>query len=246
MTNAMVFNGVGKDFNQNGHPTTAIRHLSFTVRQGDYVCVLGRSGCGKSTLINLLLGLLSPDRGDISVFGSDPYKEFQILKGRIGCVFQGDRLLPWRSAIDNVLLPGEILGLKSVAHQQQAITLLHQFGLKGFEHARPSELSGGMRQRVAIARALISNPDILLADEAFGHLDEATGDSLRHDFKTIAKNGRKTVLHVTHSIDEALNLSDEIIVLGRPGKLLNIYPNTPEINRSDLRKKIVADLKIVH
>ena len=246
MSDVIVFNNVGKDFEQQDGPTTAIQNLSFTVQGGDYVCVLGRSGCGKSTLINLLLGLLNSDRGQITVFGKDPFSEFQQLKGRIGCVFQGDRLLPWRSAIDNVLLPSEILGLRTQEHHQYAATLLRQFGLQGFEKARPSELSGGMRQRVAIARALVSNPEILLADEAFGHLDEATGDSLRHDFKLTAKNGNKTVLHVTHSIDEAISLSDKIVMLGRQGKLLNIYANNDDSHKKELRDKIAEDLKRTH
>lgn len=243
MTNAIIFDGVGKDFMQNAQLTTAIKSLSFAIQKSDYVCVLGRSGCGKSTIINLLLGLIKPDRGTITILGHDPHKQFQNMKGRIGCVFQSDRLLPWRSALDNVMLPGEILGMKSSHHRQQAQALLQQFGLQGFEHTRPSELSGGMRQRVAIARALISDPDILLADEAFGHLDEATAESLRHDFKTIAKAGNKTVLHVTHSIDEALSLSDKMIVLGRPGKVINIYDNSRKEDTPTLRQKIAADLR---
>jgi NitT/TauT family transport system ATP-binding protein len=243
MDNAIIFDAVGKDFNNNAQVTTAIKSLSFTIQRGDYVCVLGRSGCGKSTIINLLLGLIKPDRGSINMLGHDPYQQFQNMKGRIGCVFQGDRLLPWRSALDNVMLPGEILGMKTSQHRQQALALLHQFGLQGFEHARPSELSGGMRQRVAIARALISDPDILLADEAFGHLDEATAENLRHDFKTLAKAGNKTVLHVTHSIDEAVSLSDKMIVLGRPGKVINIYDNSHKEHAQSLRHKIAADLR---
>lgn len=238
--NVVVFENVGKTFGRNGHSVTAIEDLTFSVKDGEYLCVLGRSGCGKSTSINLLLGLLRPERGKVLVHGLDPYADFNALKGRIGCIFQNDRLLPWRSAMDNVLLPREILGNRDREAHRTARNLLARFGLEGFENARPSELSGGMRQRVAVARALASDPDILLADEAFGHLDEATGEQLRRDFKATAEQGGKAVLHVTHSIDEALDLGDRIVVLGRPGKILATFDNfdRTEKNRNVIRGQI--------
>jgi NitT/TauT family transport system ATP-binding protein len=220
---AIEFLNVSKNFRRNGHSAVAIENLTFDIEQGEYVSVIGRSGCGKSTSINLILGLLKPDNGKVIVRGIEPYTNFDALRGRIGCVFQNDRLLPWRSAVDNVLLPQEILGKRDAATYDAAIKLLARFGLEGFEKANPSELSGGMRQRVAVARAMASDPEILLADEAFGHLDEATADRLRSDFKAVAKQGGKTVLHITHSIDEAVALSDRIIVLGRPGKVIGSF-----------------------
>jgi NitT/TauT family transport system ATP-binding protein len=137
----------------------------------------------------------------------------------VGCVFQSDRLLPWRSAIDNVRVPLEIIGLSEAELPEKPADLIARLGLRGFENAYPHELSGGMRQRVALARALISDPDVLLADEAFGHLDEVTGERLRKEFWQLAKDGGKTVLHITHSIDEAISLSDRILVFGRPGRV---------------------------
>lgn len=226
MAQAISFQTVSKSFVRGGRRTVAIEDLSFTIEQGRYVCVLGRSGCGKSTMINLLLGLSKPDRGAVRVLGHDPHDSFDRLKGHIGCVFQNDRLLPWRNAMDNVLLPLEILDVKDADHWHRASQWIERFGLAGFEKAHPSELSGGMRQRVALARALASDPDILLADEAFGHLDAATGDKLRRAFKAVARQGGKTVLHVTHSIDEAIELADQIIVLGRPGRILATFDNT--------------------
>lgn len=243
---AISFQGVSKRFSRDSRTIVAIEDISFEIAEGSYVCVLGRSGCGKSTAINLLLGLSQPDRGAVRVFGHDPHSEFETLRGRIGCIFQNNRLLPWRSAIDNVLLPLEILKVKDEVASRRATDWLHRFGLSGFESAHPSELSGGMRQRVALARALASDPDLLLADEAFGHLDPATGERLRHEFKNVARQGGKTVIHVTHSVDEAIELSDHIIVLGRPGRVLGSFANTaPEApdTAADLRTAILGHLR---
>jgi NitT/TauT family transport system ATP-binding protein len=198
---------------------TAISDLSFDITRGEYVCVVGRTGCGKSTTVNLLLGIERPSAGDVSVLGLDPFAQFSALRGAIGCVFQSDRLLPWRTAIGNVRVPIEIMGRAEDSLEEKPEQLLQRLGLAGFESAYPHELSGGMRQRVGIARALVSDPAILLADEAFGHLDEVTGSRLRQEFRKAAKDRGKTVLHVTHSIDEAIMLSDRILVFSRPGRV---------------------------
>ncbi len=152
------------------------------------------------------------------MLGHDPYRDFAQLKGRLGCIFQGDRLLPWRSALDNVRLPLEILKVREATLRLTAAQWLEKVGLKDFVNALPHELSGGMRQRVAIARALVSDPEIVLADEAFGHLDEVTGNHIKNDFKRLARSTGKTVLHITHSIEEAIGLADRIVVFWRAGQ----------------------------
>ncbi|MCK9919177.1 ABC transporter ATP-binding protein [Microbacteriaceae bacterium K1510] len=219
MTNAISFGQVTKTFNGR-NAVTAVKDLSFEVAAGDYVCILGRTGCGKSTTVNMLLGIEKPSAGAVRVLGLDPYRQFNALRGQIGCVFQSDRLLPWRTAIGNVRVPLEIIGRSEDTFPEDAKSLLKRVGLAGFEDAYPHELSGGMRQRVALARALVSDPAVLLADEAFSHLDEVTGARLRTEFRELAKERGKTVLHITHSIDEAITLSDRVLVFGRPGHVV--------------------------
>ncbi|WP_406706906.1 ATP-binding cassette domain-containing protein [Sodalis sp.] len=169
---ALVFSHVARHFARDGatDAVAAITDLNFKIGTGEHICVVGRTGCGKSTSVNLLLGLMPASSGRVRVLGVDPYHDFQRLRGRIGCVFQSDRLLLWRSAIDNVLMPLEILRLRNNVAHQSAAELLRKVGLTGYEHAFPHELSGGMRQRVAFARALITQQAILIADEAFGHV----------------------------------------------------------------------------
>jgi len=237
---AISFRNVGKTFAGCG-AVVAVDDLTFDVRCGEYVCIVGRTGCGKSTTFGLLLGLQRPSRGSVRTFGSDPFARFDDLRGKIGCVFQSDRLLPWRSAIDNVRVPIEIIGVDERRLQQSPAQWLDRLGLRGFENAYPHELSGGMRQRVAIARALASDPSALLADEAFGHLDEVTGGKLREDFRRLAKEGGKTVLHVTHSIDEAIALGDRILVFGQPGHVAAEFAGqrvTGAAVRDQLRERI--------
>jgi NitT/TauT family transport system ATP-binding protein len=220
--------------------------MLFEVARGEYVCIVGRTGCGKSTTVNLLLGIEAPSAGSVSVLGLDPSAQFNALRGRIGCVFQNDRLLPWRTAIDNVRVPIEIVGRPSAALADAPHRLLQRAGLAGFENAYPHELSGGMRQRVGIARALASDPAVLIADEAFGHLDEVTGAGLRQEFRQIAKDGGKTVLHVTHSIDEAITLSDRILVFARPGRVaadIRIDDGARVPNHDELRRKVYAAIE---
>ncbi|MDX3908019.1 MAG: ATP-binding cassette domain-containing protein [Pigmentiphaga sp.] len=218
MPDAIQFFQVEKRFSKGaGQP--AIADLSFAVAAGEHVCIVGRTGCGKSTAVNLILGLTSATRGQVQVLGVDPYRAFNQLRGRIGCVFQTDRLLPWRTALENVLMPLEILGTRTAETERQAIGLLHKVGLGGYESLHPQQLSGGMRQRVALARALITRPDVMIADEAFGALDEVTAAALRADFQRIAKAHGQTVLQITHSLDEALAMADRVLVFDRPGRV---------------------------
>ena len=244
---AVSFSHVRKLFANGRGVVEAISDLSFDVKRGEYACILGRSGCGKSTTVNLLLGINKPTSGRISIFGIDPIVDFAKLRGHLACIFQSDRLLPWRSAIDNVRLPLEILGLDERKLEVGPLHWLECLGLRGFKHAYPVELSGGMRQRVALARALVSNPDLVIADEAFAHLDEVTSKSLRADFHRLAKESGKTVIHITHSIEEAINLADRIIVFGRPG---HVVADIDDIrlaaadNRDELRSRIREHLEL--
>lgn len=240
---AIRFDGVVKRFTRKSRIVTALDGLTFDVGRGEFVCVLGRSGCGKSTSVNLILGLDSATNGTVNVLGIDPWRDFAKLKGRIGCVFQGDRMLPWRTVLDNVRLPLEILGIDEASLDVSPDEWLSRFGLADYRHAHPHELSGGMRQRAAMARALVSDPELLLADEAFGNLDEVTAAALREEFRSVARHRNKTVLQITHSIDEAMALGDRIVVLGKPGRVVGIIDNTKSrdaTERGQLRSEILS------
>jgi len=239
---AVVFDGVRKSFSNAGRPVLAIDELTFSLNRGEYVCVLGRSGCGKSTMASLLLGLDRPTAGRISVLGLDPVRDFAKLRGRLASVFQSDRLLPWRTAVENVRLPIEILGREQEGVRVSAAEWLSRLGLQGFETSYPHQLSGGMRQRVALARALVADPDIVIADEAFAHLDEVTGERLRRDFHQLTKMGGKTVVHITHSIDEAIGLGDRILVVGKPGRVVANLTDFSAQDRDELRAHILTHL----
>ena len=201
------------------HPDTQITvadGLSFQVDQGEVICIVGKTGCGKSTLFNMLLGLEPTSGGKILIEGKDPYKDFTYFRTKIGAVFQTDRLLPWRSALDNAVIGLELVEKSKKKREEIALKWLHRLGLEGFENAYPYQLSGGMRQRVGLARAFTVNPDILLADEAFGHLDQVTSTQLREIFLQLIKETGKTCLVVTHNIREAIEIGQRMIVLGKP------------------------------
>lgn len=244
MSAALRFDGVSKVF---AGGTVAIEDLSFEVRRGEFVSILGRSGCGKSTAVSLILGLIAPSAGRVAVLGGDPRASGTALRNRLACVFQTDRLLPWRSALDNVALPLEIAGVPIAERRERSQQWLDRFGLGDFATALPHELSGGMRQRVAIARALVGEPDLVLADEAFASLDAITGRELRTEFHRNAKQGGRTVVAITHSIDEALELSDRVIVLGKPGTVLLELDGLSEASssqRHDYRRAITETLSL--
>jgi NitT/TauT family transport system ATP-binding protein len=218
---AIAFQGVTKTFERHDRSGsfTAVEELSFNVARGEIVAVLGKTGCGKSTIFNLIAGLAEPTFGQIAVDGLNPFVDFAGLRGKIGIVFQNDRLMPWRTALDNVLLGLEILGADRARSLSVAQDWLAKLGLTGHEHDYPHALSGGMRQRVSIARALAVDPTLILCDEPFSALDEMTARHLRAEFLRLVRESEKTALFITHSIDEALEVGDRIMVLHRPARI---------------------------
>lgn len=235
------FRDVTKAWRSGRQTILGVDHLSLSVEEGAFVAIVGRTGCGKSTAVNLLLGLLAPTAGSMAVGGADPHRDFRKLRGWIAPIFQTDRLLPWRSAIENVRLPLEILELNDAAHRAEAQRWLEQLGLEGYERVFPHELSGGMRQRVAISRAMVVNPRILIADEAFGHLDEVTAEKLRQDFREIVARTGKTVVFVTHSIEEAITMAHRVIVLAKPGHVVADLP-VPDDLRGDAKAALRSEI----
>lgn len=199
----------------------ALDRVSLQVGNGEFLCVVGPSGCGKSTLLRVLGGLVKPTRGRVYLGG----ELLTAPRRQIGFVFQKANLMPWRTVLKNVTLPLEIKGLKAEEAGQQARELLELVGLEGFEGAYPHELSGGMEQRVAIARALVHDPATLLLDEPFGSLDALTRENMNLELLRIWQAKRKTVVMVTHSIQEALFLADRILVMSsRPGRIEATVP----------------------
>lgn len=215
------FREVSKEFPRpDGSGTfTAVERLSFEIEKGEIVAVLGKTGCGKSTMFNLLAGLIEPSSGSVDVVGHDPFKEFDFFRGKIGIVFQNDRLMPWRTAIDNVVLGLEILDTKREQSEAVARRWLERLGLSGHENDYPHALSGGMRQRVSIARAFAVEPDILLCDEPFSSLDEMTARTLRAEFVRLVKQNGKTAVFITHHMNEAMDVGDRVLVFHRPARI---------------------------
>jgi NitT/TauT family transport system ATP-binding protein len=189
----------------------AIRQLSFDVADGEFLSVLGPSGCGKSTLLMMIAGLIDPSAGEIRI------KDAKVAGPRreIGVVFQSPVLLPWRTVLQNVLFPIELLNLPRPQYRRRAMDLLRMAKIDEFSALLPRQLSGGMRQRVAICRALVHDPSILLMDEPFSALDAITRDEMAVELQRIWQANRKTVIFVTHSIREAAFLSDRVLVMGR-------------------------------
>src|SRR5688500_5610526 len=222
MTDSLIrFREVTKEFPRpDGVGTfTAVDRLSFDIKRGEIVAVLGKTGCGKSTMFNLLSGLIEPSAGSVSVLGHDPFRAFNELRGRIGIVFQNDRLMPWRTALDNVLLGLQILDRDSKEAEEVARRWLARLGLAGHENDYPHALSGGMRQRVSIARAFAVEPEILLCDEPFSSLDEMTARDLRAEFLRLVKQDGKTAVFITHHINEAMDVGDRVLVFHRPARI---------------------------
>ena len=204
---------------EKGETVEALSRISLEIRDQEFICILGPSGCGKTTLLRIIAGLESATSGTISL------DETKISKPspRMAMIFQEYSLYPWRNVQDNVTLGLELKGMKKTEREENAKKYLDLVGLKGFGHSFPHEMSGGMRQRVAVARALAIDPSILLMDEPFGALDAQTRNRMQHELMHIWQKTKKTILFVTHSVDEAVFLADRIVVLTRrPGTVREI------------------------
>ena len=223
-TSLVSLTDVAKSFvTRAGSDVLALREVSLSIHRDQFVTVVGPSGCGKTTLMKLIGGITPPSKGEIRLDG-------QILdrpSKKIGMVFQQPILLPWRSVLDNVLFPIEMLGWSVESYVDEARRLIELVGLAGFEGALPNELSGGMQQRVSICRALVYDPEMLLMDEPFGALDAMTREDLSFELLRIWNERRKTVVFITHSIAEAVLLADRVIVMtARPGRIVMDLPIT--------------------
>jgi len=208
--------GVGKTYRRAGRETHALESIDLAIRSGEFLAIVGPSGCGKSTLLRIVAGLVGASRGDVRVEGTRVDRP----QTNLGIVFQSPVLLDWRTALDNVLVQVELRSLDPKAYRDNALRLLDQIGLKDFADRYPYELSGGMRQRVAIARALIHEAPLLLMDEPFGALDALTREQMRLDLEALWLATHKTVMFITHSIDEAVLLADRVVVMSpRPGRI---------------------------
>ena len=197
----------------------AVDKLSFEIAKGEIVAVLGKTGCGKSTMFNIVAGLTEASSGEARVVGHDPFREFDFFRGKIGIVFQGDRLMPWRTALDNVMLGLQILDTDPKQAEATARQWLTRLGLAGHENDYPHALSGGMRQRVSIARAFAVDPEILLCDEPFSALDEMTARDLRAEFVRLVRQSNKTAVFITHQLSEAMEIGDRVMVFHRPARI---------------------------
>jgi NitT/TauT family transport system ATP-binding protein len=206
---------------RRGVAVEALRNIDLEVEEGEFVAAIGRSGCGKSTLLRLMAGLLPATSGQVWIAGEPVRKP----SPEVGMMFQRPALLPWRSVLDNVLLPVELFGWSRAKYRDHAHELLEMVGLQDFGKQLPHELSGGMQQRVALCRALIARPKVLLMDEPFSALDALTRAELAVELQRIHMELGATIVFVTHSVQEAVLLADRVAVLtARPGRLREIVP----------------------
>jgi NitT/TauT family transport system ATP-binding protein len=216
LTSCVEISHGGKVYRSKRGDVTALQDVTLTIEDGEFVSLLGPSGCGKSTLLKCVAGLEELTSGRLLVRG----EKVDGPPPGLGMVFQRDLLLDWRTILDNVLIMAEFQGLKREAQRPKAVALLERFGLGGFLDRHPWELSGGMRQRAAICRALLTEPRLLLMDEPFGALDAMTRDDLNVELTRIWQASKRTVLFVTHSIAEAIFLSDRVVVMSpSPGRV---------------------------
>jgi ABC-type nitrate/sulfonate/bicarbonate transport system ATPase subunit len=216
---AISFQDVSKHFpTADGSRLEVLRDVSFDVRIGDVVAILGPSGSGKSTLLNMAAGLIFPDAGQVVVMGQRT--DAAVDWSHVGYMFQDDRLLPWRVAVRNVTLALEAGSMPAAERLRRARTVLDLVALGGFEHSYPHQLSGGMRSRVALARSLVGEPQILLMDEPFSRLDAQTRSSMHRELLRIHAMRAMTILFVTHDVEEAVVLADHVVMMSaRPGRV---------------------------
>ncbi|WP_413382613.1 ABC transporter ATP-binding protein [Alkalihalobacillus sp. 1P02AB] len=216
MSYKIELKNVSKRFSSKGKEVTAVDSVDMKIPDHKFISIIGPSGCGKSTLFNIISGLDEPTDGELIIDGTNVNGE----TGLVGYMLQKDLLLPWRTILDNVILGMEIIKVPKVEAKKIALPLLEKYGLKGFENSYPSQLSGGMRQRAALLRTVLYNRDVVLLDEPFGALDAQTRANMQEWLLDLWDDFQKTILFVTHDIDEAIYLSDEIYIMtARPGKV---------------------------
>ncbi|MGC8880375.1 MAG: ABC transporter ATP-binding protein [Anaerolineae bacterium] len=245
MAELITIKGLQKVYRSRSAVVHALGPIDLNVYDGEFVAVVGPSGCGKSTLLLLVAGLMESEAGEVWIKGD-------LVKGpqtNIGIVFQTPVLADWRDVLGNVLLQIEMRGLNAADYKARALELLDSVGLRGFEKFYPFELSGGMQQRVAFCRALIHDPPLVLMDEPLGALDALTREQLRLDLEQLWLSTRKTVLFVTHSISEAVQLADRVVVFTpRPGTIERIIqvdlprPRTMEVRESPQYQKYIHEI----
>jgi ABC-type nitrate/sulfonate/bicarbonate transport system ATPase subunit len=212
---------VGMTFRTPNGAFTALAPVTLSISPGRFVSLIGPSGCGKSTIFNIVAGLLEPTSGRVLIDGADATATI----GRVGYMLQKDLLLPWRTVLDNVILGMEIQGVPLRQARERALPLLQRYGLSGFEYLHPNALSGGMRQRAALLRTLLFDTDVILLDEPFGALDAQTKLQMQEWLLGLWADFGKTVVFVTHDIEEAIYLSDEVHVMAtRPGRIVESMP----------------------
>lgn len=227
----LVVEHVAKSYDLDGQIVPVIADLSLTLKAGEIISIVGPSGCGKTTLLNTLCGLLAPDSGYIRWHGREVFGQPQ----NVGYMLQKDLLLPWRTALGNTMLGLEIRGTAAAEAEHRCRAMLEQLGLHGFADHYPSTLSGGMRQRVALARTLVNEPDVLLLDEPFASLDFQSKLLIENDTVGLVRQGKRSLLLITHDIEEAISLADRVIVLSkRPTRVKSVYDIELGSGRTDL------------
>ncbi|MEO6294596.1 MAG: ABC transporter ATP-binding protein [Candidatus Limnocylindria bacterium] len=242
----VAIDAVGVRFATPGGSLAALAGCTFDVAAGSFTVIIGPNGCGKSTLLRLVAGLLEPDAGSVLVGGEVP----RAGDGRVGLAFQQPRLVPWRSTLDNVALPLELAGTGVGERRDRAREALERVGLAGVADLRPRELSGGMAQRAALARALIGDPPVLVLDEPFSALDALTRETFDAELQRLWLEQRRTVILVTHSVNEAVALADRVIVMTpRPGRVARVVevdlprPRPSEIAGSPRAAELAAAVR---
>lgn len=244
----LTISGLSKTFidEKTGGPVPVLDDLHLEVAAGQFVSIVGPSGCGKTTLLRIITGLEAPGSGRVLL--ND--REIDYTADRIGLVFQDYALFPWRTTLQNIEMGLEIMGIPKAERRSAALAYVKSFGLSGFENAYPKALSGGMKQRVAIARTLITDPKLVLMDEPFGSLDSQTRNELQEFLLDLWQRNRKTILFVTHNVDEAVFLSDHIVILSRrPAAILKMSAVTCARPRdrtssecNDVRREVLSTL----
>lgn len=230
---------IEKEYGEGEEMVQALEDINFGVEEGEFISIVGPSGCGKTTLLHLIAGILEPTTGSVTIRGTDVQSP-EHEKHSVGLVFQDAVLLEWSTVHDNVMLPAKILTENNNVdqsldyYQQRTDELLELVGLGGFEDSYPNQLSGGMQQRVSICRSLVYGPDVLLMDEPFGALDAFTRNKMNEELLRIWRETGKTILFVTHNLEEATFLSDRVVILApRPGRIIDIIEIDLDRPRND-------------